>query len=218
MKKYKLIVFDLDGTLLHSLEGIGTAMNVVLDKYQYPLHDMEKYVYFVGNGLRKLVERALPREVVDRDGIEKYYQEMVAAYELHYQVGLGLYEGIADLLDHLKARGYLMAINSNKVDFMAKKIAEDYYQRWDWLAVIGARENIPVKPSPEGVNEIIGLAGVERDEVLYVGDSEVDLQTAQNAGVDSVFVSWGFRKPEDVAGLPISYTIHRAQDLKALLP
>lgn len=217
MKQYKLIIFDLDGTLLNSIEGIGTAMNAVLDKHGYPRHTIDQYYYFVGNGLKKLAERALPAEVVDKEGPEEYYKELKISYDIHYSAGLGLYPGIAGLLDHLTDRGYLLAINSNKIDHMVRKIARDYYGKWKWQAVIGDREGIPIKPDRTGVDEIIAGAGVERTEVLYVGDSEVDLQTAQNAGIDAAFVTWGFRKLEDIAGMKVNYVIEDPQQLVELL-
>ncbi|RRD94642.1 HAD family hydrolase [Clostridiales bacterium COT073_COT-073] len=217
MKQYKLIIFDLDGTLLNSIEGIGTAMNVVLDKYGYPQHSIDKYYYFVGNGLKKLAERALPAEVVDKEGVEEYYRELKISYDIHYSVGLKLYPGIAELLDHLSDRGYLLAINSNKIDHMVRKIARDYYGKWKWQAVIGDREGIPIKPNRIGVDEIIAGAGVKRTEVLYVGDSEVDMQTAHNAEVDVAFVTWGFRKLEDIAGQKVNYIIDSPQQLAELL-
>ena len=217
MKKYQLIIFDLDGTLLNSIEGIGTAMNAVLARHSYPQHTIEKYYYFVGNGLKKLAERALPAEVSAKGAVDAYYKELVAAYDVHYAAGLELYPGIADLLDALTEQGYYLAINSNKIDHMTKKIAKDYYGKWKWQAVIGAREGIPIKPDRAGVDEIIAMTGVNRSEVLYVGDSEVDLQTAEHAGVDSAFVTWGFRKLEDIAGCKVTYKIHQMKELADLL-
>ena len=122
MKKYKLIIFDLDGTLLDSLEGIGAAMNAVLSGHGLPVHTKAEYRYFVGNGLKKLAERALPAEVFVRDGIHPYYEELVKAYETHYKEGLGLYPGIAGLLDRLTEAGYQLAVNSNKIDYMVKRL------------------------------------------------------------------------------------------------
>lgn len=217
MKNYKLIIFDLDGTLLNSIEGIGTAMNAVLAEHGYPQHTIDKYYYFVGNGLKKLAERALPPEVVATEGVASYYQELVKAYDKYYATGLCLYPGIEEMLDGLSERGYCLAINSNKIDHMTRKIAEDYYGKWKWQAVIGAREGIPIKPNRAGVDEIIALAGVDRSEVLYVGDSEVDVRTAENAEIAMAFVKWGFRKPEDVAGMRIHYSISHPQELLEIL-
>ena len=219
MKKYKLIIFDLDGTLLDSLEGIGAAMNAVLAGHELPGHTKAEYRYFVGNGLKKLAERALPAEVFARDGIHPYYEELVKAYETHYKEGLGLYPGIAGLLDRLTEAGYQLAVNSNKIDYMVKKIAIDYLADWKWAETRGATEELPIKPSPAGAERIMAAAGAAPEETLYVGDSEVDMATAQNAGIDSAFVSWGFRRLADLekAGAEITYIIDRPEQLTALL-
>ena len=219
MKKYKLIIFDLDGTLLDSLEGIGAAMNAVLAGHGLPGHTKEEYRYFVGNGLKKLAERALPAEVFASEGIHPYYEELVKAYEIYYKEGLGLYPGIAGLLDRLTAAGYLLAVNSNKIEHMTKKIAADYLAGWSWTAVCGATEQLPIKPSPAGAQKIMAMAGVTSAETLYIGDSEVDMATAKNAGVDSAFVSWGFRRLADLekAGAEMTYLIDRPEQLTALL-
>lgn len=219
MKKYKLIIFDLDGTLLDSLEGIGAAMNAVLEKHGFPIHTKEEYRYFVGNGLKKLTERALPAEVFAKDGLQPYYGELVQAYETYYQQGLGLYEGMDKLLDRLTEAGYLLAVNSNKIDYMVKKIAADYLARWSLVKACGATEGIPIKPSPAGAESIMAQAGVTPAETLYVGDSEVDMATAKNAGVDSVFVRWGFRRSADLekAGAKFTYFVDRPEELAELL-
>lgn len=219
MKKYKLIIFDLDGTLLDSLEGIGAAMNVVLAGHGLPVHTKAEYRYFVGNGLKKLAERALPAEVFARDGIHPYYEELVKAYETHYKEGLGLYPGIAELLNRLTETGYQLAVNSNKIDHMVKKIVADYLADWNWTESSGATEELPIKPNPAGAERIMAAAGAAAEETLYVGDSEVDMATAQNAGIDSVFVSWGFRRLADLekAGAAITYIIDRPEQLTALL-
>lgn len=215
MKQYRLIIFDLDGTLLDSIQGIAAAMNAVLKNHSLPCHKLDAYYYFVGNGLRKLAERALPQEELPK--LEQYYSELLVAYADHYEVGMKLYPGIAEALDFLQQRGYQMAINSNKVDSMVEKITNCYFAKWNWISVTGARTGVPIKPDSAGAMEAIREAGVTPDEVLYVGDSEVDLQTAVNAGVDSAFVTWGFRRLEDIAGLPVTYVIHSAEELRQLL-
>lgn len=212
--KYKLVIFDLDGTLLDSIDGIGAAMNEVLKAHNFPRHDREAYYYFVGNGMKKLAERALPAEAVKAEGVEKYYLELIQAYDIHYGVGLRLYDGIAEMLDTLQKKGIKLAINSNKVHHMVEKIAKDSFGKWDWVATLGAREGIAIKPSPEAVYEIIEKCGVSKEEVLYVGDSEVDVETAKNAGVDAAYVSWGFRRPEDINLSEVRYIIHKPQELE----
>lgn len=217
MNRYQLVIFDLDGTLLDSIEGIGAAMNAVLKQHGYPVHTKADYYYFVGNGLKKLAERALPDEILARDGVEDYYRELVSAYEKHYQVGLRLYDGIAEMLDALSEKGILLAVNSNKIDYMVKKIMADYYAKWQWQAALGARENLPIKPDAYAVREISERTGIAKDRILYVGDSEVDVETAQNAGVDAAFVTWGFRKLDDVKGREISYVVHQPKELVEII-
>lgn len=214
--KYKLVIFDLDGTLLDSIGGIMEAMNQVLLAHRYPVHDRQAYLYFVGNGLKKLAERALPAEVVQTEGVEEYYHELVKAYDQYYHVDLKLYEGIAEMLDSLQQKGVMLAVNSNKIHHMVEKIREDYYGKWQWLDAIGAREGKAIKPSPEAVYEIMQKAGAGKEETLYVGDSEVDIATAINAGVDSAFVSWGFRKLSDIPAEKVTYIIDKPSELADL--
>lgn len=212
MKRYKLVIFDLDGTLLDTIEGIGMAMNKVLEKHSFPQYKIEKYYEMVGSGLKSLAKKALPSDISE-ESLENYYQELLVFYEIYYGRGIKLYPGIAELLDFLSKQDYILAINSNKIDFMVKKIQEEYFGKWDWKTVIGARQGIPLKPSPRGVEEILQCAGVTKEETVYIGDSEVDLQTAHNAGIDVILVPWGFRHGK-VQGFENYISVNGIEQLK----
>lgn len=191
--KIKLIIFDLDGTLVDTISGLTEAINQVLSKRGYPIHDEAAVMSFVGNGISKFVERALPMDV-DQYGVhEACYIDMMATYAVTYDHDLKLYEGIAPLLDELVAKDILMAIYTNKNYRMAEGIGEGFLGRWQFVQIIGESRDRPKKPDPSGIFEIMAQCALEKDEILYVGDSEVDIETARYAGVKCLSALWGFR-------------------------
>jgi len=194
-----LIIFDLDGTLVDSVEGLAVGMNMVLEEFGFPIHDHEAYKNFVGNGFAKLVERALPES--ERHQLEKAVERMLYHYKSHYNDGLTPYEGIYELLDQVVLEGYKIALITNKSQEMAQVIMKEYFANYPWIDIIGQNETHPGKPDPTTVHHVVELSGVTGDQVFMIGDTEVDIEVARNAGIHEVFVSWGFRSLDQVAHL-----------------
>lgn len=189
----KLVIFDLDGTLLNTIADLAAATNQALQYYGYPTHSTDDYRFFVGNGINKLFERALPENERSEENILKIRSQFVPYYDKHNADFSRPYPGIAALLLALQNDGRKIAVASNKYQAATRKLIAHYFPEINFVEVLGQREGIPAKPDPSIVNDIIATAGVTKEEVLYVGDSNVDMQTAHNAGVTAVGVAWGFR-------------------------
>ncbi len=185
------VIFDLDGTLLNTLDDLADSVNVALERYHLPLCSLEEVQSFVGNGLRNLMIQAV------EDG-EKYpqFEELFAFFKEYYKnhcnIKTAPYEGVIELMRELKGRNIKMAIVSNKFDAGVKELNEKYFKEFT-QAAIGEREGVRRKPAPDSVNEAVRILGVEKEHALYVGDSDVDILTAKNAEVRCISVTWGFR-------------------------
>lgn len=189
--KYKLAIFDLDGTILDTLEDLADAVNYALGECGYPLRTLEEVRRFVGNGIRKLIERAVPDGLTEEE-INRVHQTFSAYYQEHCADKTRPYEGILPLLKRLRAAGCLTAVVSNKADVAVQPLCQQYYEGLFDYAV-GEREGIRRKPAPDAVQEVLRRLRVDAGEAVYIGDSEVDIQTAANAGLESIIVTWGFR-------------------------
>ena len=192
-----LIIFDLDGTLVDSLQGLAVGMNKVLDELGLPIHAHEAYKNFVGNGFEKLVEQALPYN--EKHQLSTAVERMLYHYKDHYNDGLTPYDGIYKMLDDVVAQGHSIALNTNKSQAMAEVIMDDYFSTYPWVSIIGQNEEHPGKPNPMTVLQTVELSRPTDGMVFMVGDTEVDLEVARNAGIQEVFVTWGFRELEQVA-------------------
>lgn len=192
--KYDLVIFDLDGTILNTLEDLRDSLNYALDRMGFPERSLEEVRNFVGNGIRKLIERALPQ-----GGDDKTVEEMLVLHRDYYQVHCAdktrPYDGISEMLAKLKQREIQLAVLSNKPDYAVKILCDKYFPGI-FDKAYGFREGIERKPSPEAVFALLEEFGVPREKAVYVGDSEVDVQTAKNAGLDMMIVEWGFRDRE----------------------
>jgi len=195
--KYKAVLFDLDGTLLDTIDDLGDSMNNVLKKLNFPQHPIESYKYFVGDGLEILVKRALPQNLPE-DIIENAYQMMRSEYGKNWAKKTKPYEGIPELLEGLSVLGVRKTILTNKPDDTAQKVIEKFLSRYDFEIVLGARHGIPKKPNPESALEIAEKMGLSSSEFLYLGDTKVDMKTAQSAGMYPIGVLWGFRKADEL--------------------
>lgn len=189
----KLVIFDLDGTLLNTIADLAAATNYALGECGYPLHEVEAYRYFVGNGINKLFERALPEAERNEANILKIRSLFVPYYNEHNADLSRPYPGIPQVLESLQQQGIQVAVASNKYQEATVKLIRQYFPEIRFTAIFGQREGVPAKPAPDVIFEIIEMAKVNKEEVLYVGDSCVDMQTGINAGVDTLGVSWGFR-------------------------
>ena len=201
--KYSLAVFDMDGTILDTLDDLTNTLNLSLEEAGLPLRTKEEVRSFVGNGVGKLIERALP-EVFARN------------YKLHCADLTRPYDGVPELIAALRARGVKTAVVSNKVDFAVRQLAEDYFPGLFDIAV-GEREGVKRKPAPDSVFAVMDALGVRREETVYIGDSDVDVETAKNAGVDLIGVEWGFRPREVLLEHGAKVTVKRTDELLRLI-
>lgn len=185
------IIFDMDGTLLNSLEDMKDAVNVALDSCGYPARTLDEVRYFVGNGVKKLIADAVPEGTSEAD-IETCIASFKEYYAQHWQDKTVPYDGILELLAELKKRGVKTAVISNKYDNAVLQLCEDYFPG-SFDVARGEREGVPRKPAPDAIYAILDELGAKKENAVYVGDSEVDMATARNSGLVSVGVTWGFR-------------------------
>ena len=209
----KLVIFDLDGTLLDTIADLAESANHALKQLGYPTRDVETIRTFVGNGVNKLLFRALPDEEKTEENMMRMRTHFVPYYDAHNADLSAPYPGIVALLEELQAKGLRMAVASNKYQEATVKLVKHYFPMIDFVEVLGQREGINVKPDPTIVFDILKKAGVSKEETLYVGDSGVDMQTAINAGVDAVGVTWGFRSRTELEDFHPMGLIDQAEEL-----
>lgn len=209
----KLMIFDLDGTLVDSLEGIAFSMNQVLKENDFETYPTLKYKEFVGNGIKHLVFRALPEEYKDAESVEKYYKIMSKVYGKDYGVGMDLYPGISTILDEITDLGIPLAINTNKNQDVTDFIVGEYLNKWSFIKVIGSHGDYERKPNPSGALALAEMAGARPEECIYIGDSEVDIRTAKNAGMKCIVVTWGFRDKDYLLTLNPEIIVDHAEDI-----
>ena len=209
----KLVIFDLDGTLLDTIADLAESANHALKQLGYPTRDVEKIRTFVGNGVNKLLFRALPDEEKTEENMMRMRTHFVPYYDAHNADLSAPYPGIVALLEELQAKGLRMAVASNKYQEATVKLVKHYFPMIDFVEVLGQREGINVKPDPTIVFDILKKAGVSKEETLYVGDSGVDMQTAINAGVDAIGVTRGFRPRTELEDFHPMGLIDQAEEL-----
>ena len=209
----KLVIFDLDGTLLDTIADLAESANYALKQLDYPTHPVDAIRTFVGNGINKLLERALPAHEQTEENIMRMRSHFVPYYDIHNADLSTPYPGIVSLLEDLQAKGILIAVASNKYQEATVKLVKQYFPNIDFVEILGQREGINVKPDPSIVFDILKKADVSKEDVLYVGDSGVDMQTAINAGVDAVGVTWGFRPRAELESFQPMGLIDKAEDL-----
>lgn len=197
----KLIIFDLDGTLLDTIVDLGTSVNIALEKHGFPQHDMETYRFMVGNGITKLIEKALPEDQRDSATIEQVKHTFLTYYLPHSGDYTQPYPGIQELLAALKTKGIRLAVASNKMQVATENVVSHFFPSIHFDVVLGQREGIPMKPDPNILLSILQLTDCHADETIYVGDSGIDVLTAINANIPFVGVLWGFRPKEELASL-----------------
>ena len=212
MKK-KLVIFDLDGTLLNTIDDLATGANHALAVLGYPTHDAATIRSFVGNGINKLLERALPEGEKTEENILRMRSVFIPYYDEHNADLTAPYEGIPELLVRLQNDGVQLAVASNKYQAATEKLVAHFFPNINFVKVLGQRSDVPIKPDPAIVTDILKVAGVGQDAVLYVGDSGVDMLTALNAQVDAVGVTWGFRPKLELSTFPSLGLIDKAEEL-----
>ena len=210
----KLVIFDLDGTLLNTIADLAHSTNYALNKLGYPTHEIEKYNFMVGNGINKLFERALPEGEKTEENVLRVRNEFIPYYDIHNSCP---YPGISALLSYLQSAGIQIAVASNKYQAATERLVAHYFPEIRFTAVFGQREGVNVKPDPTVVLDILKLANVRKEDVLYVGDSGVDMQTAANAGVTACGVTWGFRPRTELEEFAPQYITETAEEIKRLI-
>lgn len=213
----KLVIFDLDGTLLNTIADLALSTNYALDKLGYPTHEVGAYNFMVGNGINKLFERALPEGEKTEENVLRVRKEFVPFYDMHNADESQPYQGILELLSHLQDAGIQLAVASNKYQAATQKLISHYFPTIHFVAVFGQRDGINVKPDPTIVFDILKIANIEKGDVLYVGDSGVDMQTAANAGVTACGVTWGFRPRTELEEFNPSYIVDSAEEIERLV-
>ncbi len=211
----RAVIFDLDGTILNTIEDLTDSTNHVLAEYGCPEHTLEEVCGYVGDGIRRLIERAVPQGT-DAERIEEMYRAFLAYYQDHCMIKTRPYEGIPELLKLLREAGLMTAVVSNKADAAVKELAEQMYPGcFDYAG--GARDGVPLKPDPAMVAVALDEMGVSADEAVYVGDSQVDIETARNAHMPCIGVTWGFRGRKVLLGAGAQLLADDAQELGELI-
>lgn len=212
----RLVIFDLDGTLLDTVADLANATNQALDCCGFPTHPVDAYYKFVGNGINKLFARALPADSCGEEDVLRIRSLFVPFYNQHNADSSCPYPGITDLLRRLQSCGVQIAVASNKYHEATVKLVGHFFPDIDFAVIYGQREGVPIKPAPDVVFDILQETGVGAEYALYVGDSGVDMQTAANAGVESVGVTWGFRSEEELREHGAMHIVHAAEEIYPL--
>ena len=212
---YTTVIFDMDGTLLNTLEDLKDSLNYALNQMGFPPRTIDEVRQFVGNGARRLIERAVPAGTAKED-----HDKCLDIYEKYYATNMQNktrpYDGIIDLLKELKDKNYRLAIVSNKFDASVKALCKEHYSEYIKVA-IGESQHVARKPAPDSVFTAMKELGSIADETIYVGDSDVDVHTAHNAGLKCVGVTWGFRSREVLLNAGADYIIDKPMELINIL-
>ncbi len=215
--RYDAVIFDLDGTLLDTINYISECTNTVLARNSLPEHRVEQYKSFVGDGMTKLIERAVPERERTKNKIELFEREMKDIYHSRGPEKIKPFPGIVDMLETLSSKGIALAVLSNKLHRFTVEHIERIIPQIPFQEVRGAMESIPLKPSPEGAFAIAEKMGLDRARILFVGDMVADILTAANAGMASVGVLWGFSDRETLVKAGATFTIKSPGELIRLI-
>ena len=213
----QLIIFDLDGTLLNTIGDLAVGCDHMLSLRGLPTHSYKEYCTFVGNGIMRLVERALPEELRTEEYVKAARRDFVEFYIDNIDNHTVPYEGMVELVEQLQTKGAKLAVASNKFQAGTEKLIRKFFPTIGWVEICGNREGVPLKPDTALVDMIIEKAGVERKNCTMVGDSAVDIQTARNATIRSVGVSWGFRSREELEQAGADHIADTVEKLTTLL-
>ena len=214
---YSGVIFDLDGTLLNTLEDIVDSMNTVLSRFGFPEHSIESYKYFIGEGMEKLVSRCLPADQRDTSVVTRCVTAMREEYGKRWFNKTHSYDGIPELLDLLTVRGIKLAILSNKPDEFTKVVVAKFLPRWKFELVVGSKPSVPKKPDPKAALEIAAALELPSSEILFLGDSSIDMETATASNMYSVGVLWGFRTADELRASGAKALLAKPADLVKLL-
>ncbi|MEN8198934.1 MAG: HAD family hydrolase [Thermodesulfobacteriota bacterium] len=192
--KCKGLVFDLDGTLLDTLQDLADAANATLSHYGFPVHPVDSYRYFVGDGLKTLTRRIIPDSSASDEDLNKYMKKFAEIYSRNWNKNSAPYPGVEEMISSLRDAGLQLAVLSNKPHAFTKICVESYFPDDPFVFVFGQRDGVAKKPDPAGALEIAEKMGLNPGEILYVGDTATDMQTGNSAGMRTIGVEWGFRE------------------------
>lgn len=213
----RLVIFDLDGTLIDSIGDLADAMNAVLEDLGHPTHPRDDYRDFVGNGIEVLARRALPPEIVDTTNVPDVVAAVRKEYSTRWTATTRPYPRIPELLRELRSRGLATAVLSNKPDHATRAIVGELFADHEFTIVRGAIDGVPLKPDPTAVHEIVSRLGLSPRDTAFVGDTPVDMTTGANAGTLTVGVTWGFRSADELLLADADRVIHHPLDLLEFL-
>ncbi|MBL6962620.1 MAG: HAD family hydrolase [Bacteroidetes bacterium] len=216
-KRIKGVIFDLDGTLINSIEDIHDSLNIVLELHHHPTIKLKTCSDLVGNGLRNLLNEALPDEFRKDSYTSRLLSELKKEYAKRLLNKTCIYEGIDKMLDDLSIKGYILCVLSNKLQKSTQSLVNSLLGKWRFAVVAGATENRPLKPHPESVRYILNETGLTVDEMIIVGDGETDVIAAKNTGMKMIAISWGYRNKKDLYSLKPDFMIDHPGELAKIL-
>ncbi len=208
----KLVIFDLDGTLLDTLDDLSAAVNYAMEQRGFPRHTREEYMKMVGHGARNLMSQALPSEQAhDETLIDAVLADFRAYYNTHIDVFTKPFSGIQELIAELHHKNIRLAVASNKFQEGTEHLIKEFFPDIPFVAVLGNRPGFPLKPDPEVVGEILQKTGLSKADAVIIGDSDTDMRTAFNGGIRGIAVGWGYRDMRGIEGLTVVETIEELQ-------
>ena len=215
----KLAIFDLDGTLLNTINDLADSCNYILQKNNFPTHPVDSYKYFVGNGMSKVIERALPVDIsINPDIVENLRKEFIEYYKIHSMCKTAPYTGVIDMLKTLYSMNIKLAVASNKFIEGTQMLVSQYFSEINFSSVLGQRTEVPIKPNPQIVYDIMNETEIkDKNEILYIGDTGIDMQTSKNAGVKGIGVLWGFRSKKELIENGAEYIIDKPEEIFELI-
>ncbi len=217
MMRFDAVIFDLDGTLLDTLEDIADSANSVLARHGFPQHPLDDFRYFVGDGVRKLTRRVLPESARDDATVDKMVKEFRREYDANWNNKTTVYAGVSEMLDGLTSRGLQLAVFSNKPEYFTQKCVTELLGAWSFAIVMGLCERVPPKPDPLGAFDIAKRLGLEPHKIIFVGDTSIDMKTAVAAGMFPVGALWGFRTADELQLSGAQAIIENPEDVLSLL-
>ena len=215
--RIKGVIFDLDGTLLYSVEDIADSLNFTLKRHGFREHSVENIMDWIGEGAIELIRKAIPEEQISRLDTPRFLWEYREQYRLNFAVKSRMYDGIPEMLDALSEQKIILNILSNKPHDLTILVANHFFNKWKFENILGMRDGIPRKPNPYAVTEISEILQFKPDELLYIGDSGTDIETAKNAKMRIAAVSWGFRPRQELQDLLPDFLVDHPSDLLQII-
>ncbi len=212
----KGVIFDLDGTLLNSLVDIADSVNFILKENQFPVHEFESYKQFIGNGIEVLAKKALPQNISEEE-FRTFFSEIRSSYEIRQNTRTAPYDGIIELLEELNKQDIKIAVLSNKPHEFVEPTVKRYFPSIKFEILLGSRPNIPRKPSPDAVFEILKELKLEKKDCFFVGDTSMDINTGLSSGLETIGVTWGFRDKEELQEAKANFIVDYPSEILPLL-